>query len=86
MAVLEEEIVRLEEKVVDLRQDLYDEAVQMSSSRRRMEHSPHFNNANPIGTPKLDKFKSFPQTVPCATNSTTPPPGKHYISVSLTHS
>ncbi|KAL4335735.1 hypothetical protein GQ457_07G025730 [Hibiscus cannabinus] len=39
VAVLEEEIVRLEEQVVHFRQDLYEEAVYTSSSKRNMESS-----------------------------------------------
>ncbi|KAK8551928.1 hypothetical protein V6N12_040548 [Hibiscus sabdariffa] len=39
VAVLEEEIVRLEEQVVHFRQDLYQEAVYTSSSKRNMESS-----------------------------------------------
>lgn len=39
MAVLEEEVVRLEEQVVHFRQDLYQEAVYISSSKKNMESS-----------------------------------------------
>lgn len=39
MAVLEEEIVRLEEQVVHFRQDLYQEAIYISSSKKNMENS-----------------------------------------------
>uniref|UniRef100_A0A2P2K2U1 Uncharacterized protein LOC105129939 isoform X1 n=1 Tax=Rhizophora mucronata TaxID=61149 RepID=A0A2P2K2U1_RHIMU len=37
VAVLEEEVVRLEEQVVHFRQDLYQEAVYISSSKRNIE-------------------------------------------------
>lgn len=51
VAVLEEEVVRLEEQVVHFRQDLYQEAVYISSSKRNMESStdlcdPCHNNTN----------------------------------------
>lgn len=63
VAVLEEEIVRLEEKVVHFRQDLYQEAVYMSSSKRKLEHSSPPYNSNPtMDSPKLDKLKSPTQT------------------------
>ncbi|XP_044474783.1 uncharacterized protein LOC123202747 isoform X2 [Mangifera indica] len=39
VAVLEEEIVRLEEQVVHFRQDLYQEAIYISSSKKNMENS-----------------------------------------------
>ncbi|KAJ0024767.1 hypothetical protein Pint_08843 [Pistacia integerrima] len=39
VAVLEEEVVRLEEQVVHFRQDLYQEAIYISSSRKNMENS-----------------------------------------------
>ncbi|KAI9113193.1 hypothetical protein K1719_015718 [Acacia pycnantha] len=75
VAVLEEEIVRLEEQVVGLRQDMYEEAVLISSSRRRMEHLTHSNNANSIGSLDPDKLKYFSQTT---TNSAITLPGdKH---------
>ncbi|WJX15865.1 hypothetical protein P8452_05962 [Trifolium repens] len=78
VAVLEEEIVRLEEKVVYIRQDLYQEAVYISSSKPKLEHSPLPNNSNTEATtmdsPKLDKLKSLSQTVdnPAATSTTRP--------------
>ncbi|KAI4316740.1 hypothetical protein L6164_024689 [Bauhinia variegata] len=55
VAVLEEEIFRLEEQVMHFRQDLYQEAVYISSSKRRMEHSAQSPN------PKPHKLKSLPQ-------------------------
>ncbi|KAJ0587521.1 putative ternary complex factor MIP1, leucine-zipper [Helianthus annuus] len=42
VAVLEEEVVRLEEQVVHFRQDLYHEAVYISSSKRNLENSLDF--------------------------------------------
>lgn len=79
VAVLEEEIVWLEEKVVHFRQDLYHEAVYLSSSKTKLEHlSPLPNNSNTASTmnsPKLDELKSLSQTVddnPAATSTTRP--------------
>ncbi|CAI8599208.1 unnamed protein product [Vicia faba] len=46
VAVLEEEIRRLEEMVLHCRKDLNQEAVNMSSSKKKIEHSLG-NNANP---------------------------------------
>ncbi|CAL0322437.1 unnamed protein product [Lupinus luteus] len=58
VAVLEEEIVRLEEKVVHIRQDLYQEAVYISSFKRKIEHSALENNPNlTTDSLKLDKLK-----------------------------
>lgn len=57
MAVLEEEVVRLEEQVVHFRQDLYQEAVYISSSKKNMEtsadfHDPSVNNNSRTEQPK----------------------------------
>ncbi|KAL2973980.1 hypothetical protein AAZX31_14G077700 [Glycine max] len=77
VAVLEEEIVRLEEQVVHFRQDLYQEAVYMSSSMRKLENSVSAppNKSNPtMDSPKLDKLKSLTQTTgnSTATSATKP--------------
>jgi len=66
VAVLEEEIVRLEEKVLHFRQDLHQEAVYMSSSKMKLEHSEAApaNNAN--DSTKLDHAATFstrPKTI-----------------------
>ncbi|WJX34813.1 hypothetical protein P8452_22888 [Trifolium repens] len=55
VAVLEEEIRRLEEKVLYVRQNLHQEAVYMSSSKMKLEHSEatHVNNANANYSTKL---------------------------------
>ncbi|XVF74169.1 hypothetical protein PTKIN_Ptkin13bG0038600 [Pterospermum kingtungense] len=55
VAVLEEEIVRLEEQVLHFRQDLYQEAVYMSSSKRTMENSAELGEPLPHSTPKPDQ-------------------------------
>ncbi|KAJ7966656.1 Ternary complex factor MIP1-like protein [Quillaja saponaria] len=56
VAVLEEEVVRLEEQLVHFRQDLYQEAVHMSSSKRSMECSAPVSDANPIQSPRLNQL------------------------------
>ncbi|XP_057504099.1 uncharacterized protein LOC130787687 isoform X2 [Actinidia eriantha] len=48
VAILEEEVVRLEEKVVHFRQGLYQEAVYISSSKRNMESSADLYVPYPI--------------------------------------
>lgn len=56
VAVLEEEVVRLEEQVVHFRQDLYQEAVHLSSSKRHMEHDsdePSTNKASKLEQPAV---------------------------------
>ncbi|KAL5777846.1 hypothetical protein ACOSP7_010772 [Xanthoceras sorbifolium] len=58
VAVLEEEVVRLEEQVVHFRQDLYQEAVYISSSKRNMEFSTEFSDTclSKNSKPKQSKF------------------------------
>lgn len=55
VAVLEEEIVRLEEQVVHFRQDLYQEAVYTSTSKRNVESSADSSE------PCLDNSPKRPQ-------------------------
>ncbi|TXG52354.1 hypothetical protein EZV62_021523 [Acer yangbiense] len=50
VAVLEEEVVRLEEQVVHFRQDLYQEAVYISSSKRNIENSTEVNESKSTST------------------------------------
>ncbi|XP_027355151.1 uncharacterized protein LOC113865026 isoform X2 [Abrus precatorius] len=71
VAVLEEEIVRLEEQVVHFRQDLYQEAVYMSSSKMKLEHSECVNNASSNHSAKLGKLKSLSQRMDNAATSVT---------------
>lgn len=71
MAVLEEEIVRLEEQVVHFRQDLYQEAVYMSSSKMKLEQSAGVSNSSPQSSPKLVKEESLSQTLDNAARSGT---------------
>lgn len=54
MAVLEEEVVRLEEQVVHFRQDLYQEAVYISSSKRNMENSVDLHDSFLVKSPRLE--------------------------------
>lgn len=56
VAVLEEEVVRLEEQVVHFRQGLYKEAVYISSSKRNMD-----NLAEQCDSSKLKQTKLSPQ-------------------------
>lgn len=62
MAVLEEEVVRLEEQVVHFRQDLYQEAVYISSSKRNIENSADSHDPRPVKSPRpeLPKFLLAP--------------------------
>ncbi|XP_070669719.1 uncharacterized protein [Malus domestica] len=54
VAVLEEEVVRLEEQVVHFRKDLYQEAVYISNSKRKMEtFSAVSSDSYPIKNPKF---------------------------------
>ncbi|XWS25666.1 hypothetical protein CRYUN_Cryun27aG0087200 [Craigia yunnanensis] len=57
VAVLEEEVVRLEEQVVHFRQDLYQEAVYLSSSKRNMENSADMSEPCPDNTTKPQQPK-----------------------------
>ncbi|KAJ0756686.1 putative ternary complex factor MIP1, leucine-zipper [Helianthus annuus] len=66
VAVLEEEVVRLEEQVVHFRQDLYHEAVYISSSKRNLENSLDFqeptngqHKASKL-SPRIDTESSIP--------------------------
>ncbi|KAL4559516.1 hypothetical protein LXL04_031656 [Taraxacum kok-saghyz] len=65
VAVLEEEIVRLEEQVVHFRQGLYQEAVYISSSKRNLENSLDFQDS------RDGKNKSFKLSPQLDTNSLT---------------
>ncbi|XVF63989.1 hypothetical protein PTKIN_Ptkin09bG0131100 [Pterospermum kingtungense] len=57
VAVLEEEVVRLEEQVVHFRQDLYQEAVYISSSKRNMESSADLSEPCPDNSTKPQQPK-----------------------------
>ncbi|XP_051139966.1 uncharacterized protein LOC127257543 isoform X2 [Andrographis paniculata] len=61
VAVLEEEVVRLEERVVHFRQGLYQEAVYISSSKKNMDGSADFCNPDQITDLKSMPAKSLLQ-------------------------
>ncbi|KAA3476434.1 Early growth response 2b [Gossypium australe] len=68
VAVLEEEIVRLEEQVVHFRQDLYQEAVYISSSKRNMESSVDLNEPC-LDNPKHQQPKTLTRCISMASYS-----------------
>ncbi|CAL5385154.1 unnamed protein product [Camellia sinensis] len=70
VAVLEEEVVRLEEQVVHFRQGLYQEAVYISSSKRNMESSADLYDPYPIKNSKLKQSKFSVQTEGSSETST----------------
>ncbi|XP_062023355.1 uncharacterized protein LOC133739585 isoform X2 [Rosa rugosa] len=53
VAVLEEEVVRLEEQVVHVRKNLYQEAVNISTSKRSLETSAELCDSHPKKNPKF---------------------------------
>ncbi|KAK3025242.1 hypothetical protein RJ639_044590 [Escallonia herrerae] len=74
VAVLEEEVVRLEEQVVHFRQGLYQEAVNISSSKRNMENSADLYEPYQIKDPKQKQSKLYLQMeANAAAASTTRP-------------
>ncbi|XP_043713771.1 uncharacterized protein LOC122662253 [Telopea speciosissima] len=68
VAVLEEEVVRLEEQVVNFRHGLYQEAVYISSSKKNMDGIPDLYEPHPCKNSKQDQAKSSSQA---ESNSTT---------------
>ncbi|XP_010548396.1 PREDICTED: uncharacterized protein LOC104819833 [Tarenaya hassleriana] len=60
VAVLEEEVVRLEEQVVSFRQGLYQEAV-YTSSKRNLESPNGLNENSPVRSSKHQRSKSLSQ-------------------------
>nr|GLL48278.1 uncharacterized protein LOC109170659 [Ipomoea trifida] len=74
VAVLEEEVVRLEEKVVHFRQGLYKEAVYISSSKRNMDNLAE--QCDSCKSPKLKQTKLSPQVEAHSASSA----GKHMPS------
>lgn len=69
MAVLEEEVVRLEEQVVQFRQGLYQEAVYISSSKRNMENSGDLYDPRHVQDRKQKRTNLSLQIEPCASTS-----------------
>ncbi|XP_044510369.1 uncharacterized protein LOC123228928 [Mangifera indica] len=70
VAVLEEEVVRLEEQVVHFRQDLYQEAIYISSSKKNMENSADIREPCINKNSKQVQFKCVAGTVGESTTST----------------
>lgn len=66
VAVLEEEVGRLEEQLVHFRQDLYQEAVYISSSKRNKENSADLHGLHQLMNPTPEQFKLL---APNSTNS-----------------
>ncbi|KAK9109139.1 hypothetical protein Sjap_017199 [Stephania japonica] len=62
VAVLEEEVVRLEEQVVSFRQGLYQEAVNISSSKQNIENAGDLYELYSCRNPKKGHLKSKSQT------------------------
>ncbi|KAF8410021.1 hypothetical protein HHK36_002541 [Tetracentron sinense] len=73
VAVLEEEVVRLEEQVVNFRQGLYQEAVYISSSKRNMENTIQLYDPRLIKNPKQEQSKSSSQAKCNSETSTARP-------------
>ncbi|KAL8145129.1 uncharacterized protein LOC141706828 isoform X1 [Apium graveolens] len=69
VAVLEEEVVRLEEQVVHFRQGLYQEAVYVSSSKRNMENSGDLYDPRHVQDRKQKRSNLSLQNEPCASTS-----------------
>ncbi|XP_010268747.1 PREDICTED: uncharacterized protein LOC104605611 isoform X2 [Nelumbo nucifera] len=61
VAVLEEEVVRLEEQVVNFRQGLYQEAVYISSSKRNTESPKDLYEPYSCRNPKIEQVKASSQ-------------------------
>ncbi|KAL0314813.1 UNVERIFIED_CONTAM: hypothetical protein Sangu_2325700 [Sesamum angustifolium] len=62
VAVLEEEVVRLEEKIVHFRQGLYQEAIYISSSKKNMDNSTDLCDPGQINDLKRKESKLLLQT------------------------
>ncbi|KAL2504200.1 hypothetical protein Adt_19821 [Abeliophyllum distichum] len=69
VAVLEEEVVWLEEQVVNFRQGLYQEAVCISSSQRNVDNSGNLNDLCQIKDPKPKQSRL---SLPIEANSAVP--------------
>ncbi|OAY50892.1 uncharacterized protein LOC110614256 [Manihot esculenta] len=70
VAVLEEEVVRLEEQVVHFRQDLYQEAVYISSSKKNVESFADLYDLSPNKNPKPEHAKIIARNFLASTIST----------------
>lgn len=76
VAVLEEEVVRLEEQILVFRKGLYQEAVNISSAKKDVE-TPHFDS-NDMGKNEL---RNVVQTETNSISSSKPQIGNHNITV-----
>ncbi|XP_068637638.1 uncharacterized protein [Aristolochia californica] len=74
VAVLEEEVVRLEEQVVNFRQGLYQEAVFISSSKKNIENAIDLFDQNPSRILKIDQSKSSSNTAGLESSMEGPSP------------
>ena len=85
VAILEEEVVRLEEQVVYFRQGLYQEAVYISSSKKNMESLADLCNPYLMRNSRKDQTKFVAQTVDNSATSVTrdahSPPGNALSSL-----
>ncbi|KAF2324415.1 hypothetical protein GH714_013796 [Hevea brasiliensis] len=70
VAVLEEEVVRLEERVVHFRQDLYQEAVYISSSKKNVKSFADFYDLAPNKSPKPEHAKTIARNLGASTTYT----------------
>ncbi|KAJ9186695.1 hypothetical protein P3X46_002240 [Hevea brasiliensis] len=67
VAVLEEEVVRLEERVVHFRQDLYQEAVYISSSKKNVKSFADLYDLAPNKSPKPEHAKTIARNLGAST-------------------
>lgn len=64
VAVLEEEVVRLEEKIVHFRQGLYQEAVYISSSKKMEIRDPEQKQSTSLVTSDEDSTTHISKNIP----------------------
>ncbi|XP_058097044.1 uncharacterized protein LOC131242438 isoform X2 [Magnolia sinica] len=74
VAVLEEEVIRLEEQVVNFRQGLYQEAVYISTSKKTMENESDLYDQYPRRNSKAELPKSSSQAMDSETSMARPLP------------
>lgn len=73
VAVLEEEVLRLEEQVVHFRQDLYQEAVYITSSKRKIfDNSSNLHRPSPVKNLRPEQSRFQGQIAGGSTPSRTP--------------
>ncbi|KAL5982404.1 hypothetical protein ACLOJK_016475 [Asimina triloba] len=74
VAVLEEEVIRLEEQVVNFRQGLYQEAVYISTSKKNIEGETDLNDQHPRRNCKTDQPQTSSQLMDSEASTTRPLP------------